>query len=149
MHCSLSDELQTSCRWELGDGALKFDFHSLVYILWFITHITSGRKDSHVWIAASLSPMQIEDVRYWTPAQFKTEGNKSQSSKRVNLNCTSLCCLSYCYISMFCRVQSSLSELPPEKRYQDDSFPASDGYVADMFLVKGTLSSLSGRAVET
>lgn len=33
MHCGLSDELQTCCRWEPGDGVLKPCFHSLVYIL--------------------------------------------------------------------------------------------------------------------
>lgn len=51
--------------------------------------------------------------------------------------------------SMFYRVQSSLSALSPERRCQDDSLPASSAYLADVFLVKGILSSLPGIAVET
>lgn len=93
---------------------------------------------------ASLSPGQIQNIRWETSGQFKIEGNKSESSNRVNYNCSWLCCLSDC--SMFYRVQSSLSVLSPERRYQDDSVPAFNGYLADVFLVK---SSLPGIAVET
>lgn len=50
---------------------------------------------------------------------------------------------------MFYRVQSSLSVLSPERRCQDDSLPASSACLADVFLVKGILSSLPSIAVET
>lgn len=53
------------------------------------------------------------------------------------------------YVGVFTGVQSPLSLLPPEKRCQGYSFPAFPGYLADMFLIKGILSSLPGIAVET